>query len=175
MDIKEAELYFKKYDGHGFHMFREEPVQYKKYKELNIGSDIEEQWRQDIIETLFQHFFDETQKVWLQHSKAVEIIKGVKSNMENNCFRLLMLMEQISSLDIKQKILILETMAGRTEKQEDGGCYLICSYTTMQEKMNTIMQDLIENALNAEDRDNTDERLFRAIHNYELAYARFKR
>ena len=31
MNMKEAALYFRRYDGYGFHMFREESEQYKRY------------------------------------------------------------------------------------------------------------------------------------------------
>lgn len=174
MNMKEAEIYFKRYDGHGFHMYREEPGQYERYKALKISPEIEEQWRQEIIQTVFQSFFEDPQKVRVQHSRIIEIVMGTKTQVENNCLHLLTLMEQLSFLDTRQITLIIEKMAGRTDPRMDGGCYLICSRTSLHEKMNSVMQNLIQNALDSREiSDKEEERLFCAINNYESAYSRF--
>jgi len=56
MDLKEAEEFFKKYDGHGFHMFREEEGNYAVYQKLNISKDTEDRWRKEILDRYVQDF-----------------------------------------------------------------------------------------------------------------------
>ena len=44
MNIKEAEDFFKKYNGHGFHMWCEETDKYEQYTMLRIPKESEEKW-----------------------------------------------------------------------------------------------------------------------------------
>lgn len=50
MTLKEAEEFFKKYDGHAFHMGREEYDMYREFNHMDIVESTKEQWRQEIID-----------------------------------------------------------------------------------------------------------------------------
>lgn len=180
MTIAEAEKYFKQYNGHGFHMCREEPKKYDEYKLLNISSELEEAWRQEIVDKIFENFFDSPERVWSAHSSVIKVLLATKTRVEENSHRLLSMMEQMSTLDKQQKILIIETMAGRTEPQKDGGCYFVCSRTTLGNRMNIIMEYLMDFECDLEDNieehgwNNIRERYLRAVSSYRSAYYRFK-
>lgn len=45
MDIKQAEEFYKQYNGLEFHMCREEPPKYQQFCALNIAGSLKEQWR----------------------------------------------------------------------------------------------------------------------------------
>lgn len=180
MTIVEAEKYFKQYNGHGFHMCREEPKKYDEYKLLNISSEIEESWRQDIVGEIFEGFFDCPERVWSKHGSMVSLLLATKTRLNENGTRLLSLMDQMNELDKRQKILVIENMAGRTKPQKDGGCYLICSRTTLGKKMNDIMERLMDFECDLDDNteehgwNNIKERHLRAISSYKMAYYRFE-
>lgn len=171
--MADAEAYFKKYDGHTFHMGREEPEHYASYVKLKIPPDVTERWRQELIQETFDRFFDQPDRVWCVHGGVLEILRNTKTQLEENCARLLSLMERMDDLDVRQKMLIIESMPGRTRTQTDGGCYLFCTRTTLGERMNAVMQRLIESALNDPDRGELEERLLKAVSAYESAYQRF--
>jgi len=44
MSIEEAEAFFKKYKGEGFHMYREEPGNFEVYERLGISDETEARW-----------------------------------------------------------------------------------------------------------------------------------
>lgn len=177
--IAEVEAYFKQYNGHGFHMFREEPSRYKEYEKLNISPETQERWRQEIIRETFSKFFTNPELIWVRHSQIIEIMRSTHTNLEKNCRKLLKCMEQTMELDKKQKILMIEDMAGRTQGQKEGGSYLICARTALGEKMNSIMERLMDFACTEADNldlmgwQDMDERFRQAVENYRTAYAKF--
>ena len=179
MTILEAEEYFKQYGGHGFHMCREEPRKYDQYKMLNISPQMEEKWRQDILNRKFGQFFERPEEVWVQHGSIIDVLTATETKIEENCLKLLFCMEQMMKLDKKQKILIIENMAGRTVPQKDGGCYLICSRTTLAKRMNEIMTKIMDFECNLEDNidshgwNNIRERHIKAVARYKMVYYRF--
>lgn len=173
MNLKEAERYFKRYGGHGFHMYQEEPAQYERYRALHISPSAEERWRQEMIQKYFKGFFDKPDQVWGSHCRVIEIMLESKTALEENCSQLLTLMERTGSLDIQQKTLVIETMAGRSATLEHGGCWLICTRTSLSERMNDVMSELIKGALSMPCEDAQRARLQSAIDLYRLAYSRF--
>lgn len=181
MNILEAEVFFKKYGGHGFHMYREDPPRYSEYKNLNIDPRIEERWRQELIQSYFEQFFSEPEYVWVKHSRLVELIADTKTKIEDNCRNLLQYMERMDSLDKRQKILIIENMAGRNSQRKDGGCYYICSRTSLSEEMNKVMGKFMDfqcyphDNLDTHGWRNTSGRFSEAVTTYKQAYERFKR
>lgn len=180
MTIAEAEKYFKQYNGHGFHMCREEPSKYDEYKLLNISSEVEESWRQDLVDKIFEEFYACPERVWSKHSSMISLLLATKTKHKENGLRLLSFMEQMNELDKKQKILVIENMAGRTKPQKDGGCYLICSRTTLGKEMNDIMEKLMDFECGIDDNteehgwNNMKERHLCAISSYRMAFYRFQ-
>lgn len=64
--------------------------------------------------------------------------------------------------------------------QNDGGCYLICSRTSLGERMNEVMKKFMDFECREDDNLNEigwsdmRERHFDAVNNYERAYNKFK-
>lgn len=52
MNLKEAELFYKKYQGKIFHMQREDPVNYEIYRKLDIDENLKKKWQSEIDEKL---------------------------------------------------------------------------------------------------------------------------
>ena len=172
MNLQEAELFFKQFNGHGFHMWRDEPTKYENFNKAQISDAIQEQWRQEIIQNFFEHLFDRPEEIWFRHRNLIDVIKETKTDKQKNCSKLLDSMEQFYSLDKKTKIIIIENMAGRTNPQEDGGCYLICVNTGLKERMHNIVRELM-NFECAPD-DSLYKRFEEAKNSYMTAYNKFK-
>ncbi len=180
MNLKEAEIFFKRFHGHSYHMWNDEDQNYHEFEKLGIDNMQKEQWRQEMIQDFFEHIFDDPNKIWLQHDNVLKIIKSTKTNLEENCNRFLDIMEQFHILDKKQKVLIIENMAGRTNSQEDGGCYLICAKTNLKDRMHNIMLKIMDFECTSDDDSNEPgfrdirTRFHNALNAYDRAYAKFK-
>jgi len=172
MNLKEAEEFFKNYHGHGYHMWHDDPVKNREFDSMKISPELKEQWRQEIIQNFFEHLFDRPEEIWFRHRNLIDVIKETKTDKQKNCSKLLDSMEQFYSLDKKTKIIIIENMAGRTNPQEDGGCYLICVNTGLKERMHNIVHELM-NFECAPD-DSLYKRFLEAKNSYMTAYNKFR-
>jgi len=180
MNIKEAEAFFKQYNGHGYHMWHDDPAKNREFNSMGISEKLKEQWRQEIIQDYFDHIFDSPELIYNKHSNIIAVIKSTKTNLQENCNKLLDIMDKLYTLDKRQKVLIIENMAGRTNPQEDGGCYLICAKTNLKERMHNIMLKIMDFDCTSDDDldeigwSDMRERHFDAVNNYERAYNKFK-
>lgn len=122
MDILEAERFFKHYDGHDFHMGREEPENYNAFRKLDISDEQKEQWRQEIIEEKLgmlstpKELSDKivtTLSAWAIHSQLIDVINKSSTLKKENIEKMADVMKGFTELDLKQKILIVENAAGR--------------------------------------------------------------
>lgn len=178
--FKDAEKFFKRFHGFSYHMWHDEPKKYEEYKNLNIKPELEEMWRQDIIEDLFHRMIHTPEYVWIYHGNIISVLFCTKTRVEKHCDRLLDLMGTMIALDNRSKILIIKNMEGRSVAQSDGGCCLICTRTALGDKMHAIMEQLMD--FQCSEDDNLDEKGWRdmnrrrldAIEGYQSAYSRFK-
>ena len=181
MTIKEAKAVFKRFDGFFFHMGREEPEHYSAYKELKINKETEEQWRQELIDDYFKHLFDNPNKVRYVFGTITEIIYDTETLRKENCLRLISMMEKMTSLDKKNKILIIELMTG-SGGIENGACALICKATSAEDRtrMNEIVLKLADFTCTEEDNENgfafsnMKERHMKAVKAYKKRYEIYK-
>ena len=132
MTIEEAKQYFKRYDGHYFHMGREEPWNYDEFKKFNFQDSIIEQWRQEIIDNYFEKLFNRSDNVWSAILHIIDVMPETKTNYPDNCRKLLNALNKAANLDKKQKILIIEVMAEK-------GCQFVCQKSDLALEMNDIM------------------------------------
>ncbi|MBR2791423.1 MAG: hypothetical protein IKE12_02015, partial [Erysipelotrichaceae bacterium] len=116
--------FYKQYDGHSFHMAREEPTKYNMWIK-SLPDEIKRKWDQEIIDDLFASLWDDDSRVWSRHYRLIELIKRNKN--ENNIERFLDEMEKMPTLDKRSKIIIIENMAGRDEGH-NGGYRLVCQF-----------------------------------------------
>ena len=75
MTIKDAERFYKIYNGYTFQMDREEPAKYDAFRELKIPDDVLREWDLDLIAQGFEHLWDEDKNVWSRQGDLLEVIK----------------------------------------------------------------------------------------------------
>lgn len=137
MTLSEAESLFKKYDGHYFHMGREEsPECYHDFMALCLPDSVIEQWRQEIIDHLFDIMFEDHEDVWGKLYRIIKVMLDTKTHYQKNGERILDNLSRMNELDTKQKILIIERM---TEC-----CSFICRNTDLAPRMNDIMTSFMD-------------------------------
>ncbi len=179
MTLQEAEAFFKSYNGQKFHMLRENPAKYDEFQNMNLLDSVQEQWRQELLEEQFQTLFVDLSAVWIRHGQIIELIRSTKTKKEENCRKLLNRMLLMPELDKKQKILIIENMAGRAKTQEDGGCCLIGGCSDLTLEMRSIMNQFLDFTCDSEDDLNQmgwfdiRARYWEAVASYEQACQRF--
>ena len=143
--------FYKQYDGHSFHMAREEPAKYNSWI-VPLPEEIRRKWDQEIIDDLFASLWDDDSRVWSRHYRLIELIKRNKN--ENNIERFLDEMEKMPTLDKRSKIIIIENMAGRDEGH-NGGYKLICQFPQYIDRLNSIMKSITDFTI--EERDKSDD------------------
>lgn len=179
MTLAEAEEFFKEFNCHGYHMFCDEPTKYEKFVALDIPNATKEIWRQEKIYSNLEDLWKNPENVWIAFHRTLEVIMSCSLHPDENAGALLNEMEKMTVLDKKQKILIIETMAGRHISFIDGGCRFICEKTSLAIRMNEIMNRFMDFDCDESDckdshgwRD-TPGRLADAKSNYRKAYAKF--
>lgn len=126
MILDDAERFYKRMGCSHFHMSREFPEQYEKYKKLNLSIQIEEEWRQNVISEYFSKLLcEESEQIWSIHSSLIDLLANSKTKLSINAEKLMNLMLTLKSSSKKSSILILENMVGRTTSYKDGGIYFI--------------------------------------------------
>ena len=171
MTIEEAEIYFKKYDGHYFHMGREEPIErYREFKELDIPETIIEKWRQEIIDRKFSTMFDDPKDVWGKFFNVIYVISETETDHQRNGERLLDSLSRMSDIDVQQKILVIETIA-------DHNCRsFIRRKTDLTPRLNELMSSFMDFRFDPDDFpqtmgwENIQERYDSAVDDYKHAY-----
>ncbi|MBQ6464939.1 MAG: hypothetical protein IJJ43_01550 [Oscillospiraceae bacterium] len=148
MTIEEAEQFYKRYDGLGFHMWREEPERAEAFKALHISPEIKTKWDDDLIRQAFKMLWDKREKTWWVHSRLIKLIG--RNPREEYIDRFLSEMEKMKTLDKWSKVIIIENMAGR-DRALTGGCRLICKESGQAERMDRIMRELMDFACTEDD------------------------
>lgn len=71
MTIEEAKKFYMAYGGDELVMGREAVLDYAAFQRLAISSTIIEEWRQQLIEERFNHFFDDDLLIWKNHRDII--------------------------------------------------------------------------------------------------------
>ncbi len=116
MTLKEAEEYFKRFDGHPFHMGREEPEMYREFCDMDIPEATKEQWRQELIDSLLKELSEKKEGFIVY--RILEIIceskTGIadiyKNKKADNISLLLDTIDSLKDVDSFEKILIIENL-----------------------------------------------------------------
>ena len=150
MTLAEAEIFFKRYNGHGYHMLREETKAYKEYNQLNISKKQEDIWRVQKIEEYYERIHSDKEKAWVWLGNIIEMMHDLEKVSDELLERLLDSLRYISKLDVRQRILVMEDMAGRNSNDRNRNGYALYRaknefYEELQETMAQIMQMNAEN------------------------------
>lgn len=171
MTLKEAEDFFKRYNGQGFHMLREEADAYKKYNQLQISGKQEDMWRLQIIEEQYCFIQSDKENAWGWFGNIIEIIHGLEETKDETLEQLMNSLKYISELDVRQRILVMEHMAGKPSGQNNGGYALYKSrnkfYKGLKENMAQVMH------MTSEDFDEMNELSVSGKIGWSDAYIRY--
>ena len=179
MRLEEAKEFFLKYAGEGFHMSREEPAKYEEFKSLHIGEDTLNQWNDEMLREKFATLWTKPDRVWIKFERILGILRRKSCDSELWGERLLEEMKRMVSLDKRNKILIIESMAG-TDIELRGGVCFFCTKTDLGMKMNDVMDKMMD--FMCSEADNMDEigwkdvpgRYNRAVSLYREAYQKWR-
>ena len=182
MTLAEAKDFYFAYKGYSFHMGREEPSRYNEFKKVCPDKSVLKEWDEELLEGLFKDLSSDQEHAWIAHGHILKI--AFRGNCDAGLWgeRLLREMEHMDSLDAKNRILITENMAGRTEKLTDGGVFFFCRYTGLEKEMHRIMLRLLDIPVYPDEFEgeqpgwaDPQERYQRAKSSYLQAYAGFRR
>lgn len=156
MTLAEAEIFFKRYNGHGFHMLREETEVYKTYKQLNISQKQEDIWRVQKIEEYHERIHLDKETAWVCLGNIIEMMHDLEEVNDQLLERLLDALMHMSKLDVRQRILVMEDMAGRNSNDcNRTGYALYKSKDEFYDKLQKTMAQIAE--INAEDIDKMEQ------------------
>lgn len=177
MTITEAEEFFRRYDGHAFHMGREEPAMYREFIRMEISDSAKEQWRQEIIDGYIKRIkngdvvpmtrFGTINTVSSLVRKTFDIIKNTKNNKCDNISLLLDAISETEIPDKREKIYIMERITENCDMI--AGCGL-------GDKMNYVFEKLADFPITEEDKTvstgyrNIPERYESAVSEYRQEY-----
>ena len=153
MRLEEAKEFYFRYDGQGFHMSREEPQKYEEFRSLPIGEDTLSQWDEEMLKERFAALWTNPDRVWIKFERIITILRRKRCDSELWGKRLLEEMKRMVSLDKRNKILIIEDMAG-TDTELRGGVCFFCTNTDLEMEMNDVMEKLMD--FTCSEADNTD-------------------
>jgi len=71
--MKEAEAFFKRFDGHGCFMWHDDPPHYQQYQRLHIDKATEERWRHELLADILNDV-NQTHDL----SRAIRVVQGMK-------------------------------------------------------------------------------------------------
>lgn len=155
MTLAEAEVFFKRYDGHAYHMFHDETNVYREYDRLKISKEQENIWRLQKIEEYHERIQSDTEKAGDWVTNIIEIMYVLENVSDELLERLLDALMHISKLDVRQRILVMERMEGSNDsKGHKSGYALYSSKEKFYEKLQKTMAQIME--INEEDRDEMD-------------------
>lgn len=146
LGMEEARNFYIMYNGHEYHMWHDETEMYAEYKKLDIQDSTKQLWRQEILYKLQQMIYALKNKndCWNYIGEFVDVLAETDMEQEDNGKRLIDILKYATkNLDQKQKILIMEHMAGRNSTLT-GGIYWICKNTKLEDEMFQILNQLTD-------------------------------
>ena len=180
MNLEEAKKFYLKYGGREFHMSREEPDRYREYRTFPVSQEMKREWNEELIRNAIRDMWVYPERVWIYHGNVLDYLHRPDCNTEVWAARLLDEMEKMPQLDKKNKVLIIENMAGRSANMQEGGVWFYCACTGLGSRMNEIMEQIMD--FSCEDEpprglgwENMQKRLDKACARYRKLYAEFSK
>lgn len=171
MSMSEAKQFFVDYHGHYYLMWHDDTIKYNKFKKMNISENILENWRQEIIQNIFDELKKEnTNNFSLIIGRFVDVLLSTKTKEKENSTKLLTILERIPQLDEIQRIVLMEHMAGRNVVLDNGAIYFICAKTNIRKELLNILNKLSD----FECTSVNQERYNQAMCNMRIAYDKYK-
>lgn len=143
MDMREAEQYFKSYMGNGYYMCLDDVAYYEEFCALHISEALKEQWRNELLCDYLSRVEVLSEDTWIHHSNVIELLRATTKNRRKHMTRLLDAMEAFPALDQRQRILVIESMAGPEDKHSIGGVALFRLFRDLMPRMKAVMERII--------------------------------
>ena len=153
MTLKKAEEFFKKYDGHAFHMGREEPTMYHEFGCMDIPGSTKELWCQEIIEGCIRRIkngdvvpmtkWGLIDTVSTLVRRIFDIIKNTENSKYDNISLLLDIISEAEIPDKREKIYIMENITENCDMMVKFG---------LGEKMNQVFEKIADFPITEEDK-----------------------
>lgn len=174
-DIKAVKTCYFENNGSTFHMSREEPDKYALY---DSTMPVIFGWDNQLLKKHFKTLWDDPETVWLKHDMIIEVLDRKHIGINRRASRLLDEMEKMDSLDVHNKILIIENMCGRDTDMEEGGVHLFCTRTRLEPRMAAVMDKLIDSCragFDNADEIRQKERWSKDVERYKKAYEKYRK
>ena len=143
--LAQGKALYKKYNGESFHACREEsPEDYALFKAVKNDLKLVKELDAEIMEDLFGTLWDDRSIVWLIVGRIIKMLFHDTVDRDYWGSRLLDEMVRMTSLDEKNKILIIERMVGDDREQKKGGVCLFCTKTSLAPRFVSIMERLMD-------------------------------
>lgn len=155
MNRSEAEIFLKRFNGHSYHMWHDEPKEYKEYCGLHIPKKQENIWRLEKMEEYHQWMKTrpEYAEIWVRN--IVEIMHALDKVNDELLQRLLEALEQISTQDIQKRILVMGTMGGDNDNHLDHSGYALYSGREKHyDRLHAVMERMMD--ISSDDRAEMD-------------------
>ena len=168
MDILEAKAFFKEYNGLEFHMCHDDTRKYQEYRSLHITEISKNRWRREIIKEIFAQLekkSDQTEYGVLI-GNPIEVLQKTRDPIEDDIIHMISCLQGASHLDEKNKIQILEHMAGHGQGTNDGGIYLVCTRSRKEEELRQLLEPMSRFECSPENQ----ERYQRAVQRMKRAF-----
>ncbi len=124
--LQDAQEYFKSMGCSHFHMSRDDPQRYNRYKELNISERTETEWREKQFDDYYTSIMNGMGdlELWNIHSRMYELLEFLKN--ENTLSKMLEVTQNIrDKIPLRDRIIVAETINGRSGgKTRSGLIYL---------------------------------------------------
>lgn len=179
MTLDEAKKVFFDYGGLDYYIFRENPQLYKAFEEMNVSDETKELWRQELIERLFDRFYDSDQPKWSVLQSLISLLHETKSNQTANCAKLLKALKDMAICSESEVELITKLLAGGTFDYSNGAVKFVCEHSSLIGGFETIICKInnipsIEEALN-NDKFLIDERRRYALDSFRKAVEKYSK
>ena len=145
MTIKEAEENYKYCFGNeGYYMWHELGAKAcEEFNALNISREQKGEWDRDIIEQYIDalEVSPEGSSSWFNH--VIDALSRGYCKVDSYAYKLLTLMDNMTSLNKENKIFIIKRM-GEDTQFHMSGCRFFCMETLYENQMDVVMQKLMD-------------------------------
>jgi len=124
MNLMEAKNFFKQYGGFHFHMGREEPDRYRRYLDLGISEETEDEWRENLVEAALDLTEGADDPIpWLRSLN--DQLRSFHRVRPDYCLQLLESIRALQKGTDARRAAALKLLAGSTPNGKSGALYTL--------------------------------------------------
>lgn len=148
MTLEEARSFFFAYRGNLFFMQQEEPEKMQPFmRAIWWRRPVLHAWRKEILDSLYDDLVVEkkNEEAFIYIDDYFSLLRSMEWGTRKHIKKLLVMLDYAAAeLDPQQKILIMESLAGRTAIRQGGGVYFIKRHTVLHCKIRAQMKKVVE-------------------------------